>query len=62
MKRSINRTHTHSLGRQCPNGLIYRRACEMMDIDPDNNPNYKGGRLREGVGKLYLMGGQANGR
>jgi len=41
MKRSINRTHTHSLGRQYPNGLIYRRACEMMGIDPDNNPNFE---------------------
>ena len=24
-----------------PNGIFYRRACEMMGIDPDNNPNYK---------------------
>jgi len=34
-------THTLNLGYDYPNGIFYRRACEMMGIDPDNNPNYK---------------------
>jgi len=24
-----------------PQGMRYRRACAMMGIDPDNNPNYE---------------------
>jgi len=28
-------------GRDYPDGIFYRRACEMMGIDPDNNPNYE---------------------
>ena len=30
-----------NMGRDYPNGLIYRRACKMMGIDPDTNPNYE---------------------
>ena len=32
-----------AIGYEHPNGLFYRRACEAMGIDPENNPNYKGG-------------------
>jgi hypothetical protein len=30
-----------NIGYVYPNGTFYRRACEYMGIDPDNNPNYK---------------------
>lgn len=30
-----------NIGYEYPNGVFYRRSCEMMEIDPDNNPNYK---------------------
>lgn len=30
-----------SIDYQYPNGIFYRRSCEYMGIDPDNNPNYK---------------------
>ncbi len=30
-----------TIGREYPNGLFYRRACKMMGIDPDHNPNYE---------------------
>ena len=30
-----------NMGRSCPNGIFYRRACKMMGINPDNNPNYR---------------------
>jgi len=32
---------TENMGYDYPNGIFYRRACEMMGIDPDNNPNYE---------------------
>ena len=31
---------TRAPGWEYPSGIFYRRACEMMGIDPDNNPNY----------------------
>jgi hypothetical protein len=31
---------TANMGCSYPNGIFYRRACEYMGIDPDNNPNY----------------------
>jgi len=38
-ERSKNEAHTPNY--DYPNGIFYRRACEMMGIDPDSNPNYK---------------------
>lgn len=34
-----------AMGYEHPDGIFYRRACEMVGIDPDNNPNYKAEEL-----------------
>lgn len=45
VNRSKNKVYAPNLGWlnpwSYPYGILYRRACKMMGIDPDNNPNYR---------------------
>lgn len=55
--QSKNRAYTQNMRYEPPNGIFYRRACEYMGIDPDNNPNVKTRQSKQGEGGEIAGGG-----